>query len=84
MVIETNAFAKCTSLKKVRLEEGVTHLGEGAFRGCTALEEIYIPESIGMIEDDVFEGDSEVTIYCPKGSFAMEYAIDNGINFSVV
>ena len=72
-VIEDSAFEKCSGLKKVTMEAGVTHIGRRAFAGCTNLEEIIIPSTVGKIEDDAFDGCQKVMIQCEEGSYAWEW-----------
>lgn len=79
MVVEEGAFRKCTLLKKVMVNEGVTHIGRKAFAECSLLEQVYIPKTVLNIEDDAFIKCDNVTVYCSKGSFAEGYAKMNGI-----
>lgn len=47
-------FFGCTSLKTIRLPEGLTYLDLYAFQGCTNLEEIYIPSTLTYFGDRPF------------------------------
>ena len=49
-------FKGCTSLKTVKLPDGIFGIEKGAFAGCTALETINIPTTVEFIEDGAFEG----------------------------
>lgn len=61
--IENNAFANCSSLKKVVIPEGVTEIGANAFNNCSALETISLPSSISKIGTDAFSGCSSLKYY---------------------
>lgn len=52
--IGIRAFAQCTSLKTVVIDEGVTKLDKCCFGGCTELEEIRLPESLEIVDDCAF------------------------------
>lgn len=52
--IGIRAFAQCTSLKTVVIDEGVIKLDKCCFGGCTELEEIRLPESLEIVDDCAF------------------------------
>lgn len=83
--IGASAFNACESLQRVTLPDGVTTIKESAFGGCTSLEEAHIPASVtemkGTGQSGVFANSDKVTIYAPAGSYAEQYAKDNGIPF---
>ena len=49
-------FYQCTSLVKVKINQGVTKLSSSSFRGCTSLVSIEIPDTIGSMVDACFYG----------------------------
>lgn len=51
------------------------------FRNCTNLKRVQLPSSIRAIHDEAFWGCEKVTIHAPKGSYAIEYAKENGIKY---
>lgn len=51
----TRAFANCTSLKKVIINEGVGKIGYEGFMN-TAIEELVLPDSLVGIETNAFKG----------------------------
>lgn len=53
------AFANV--IKEVKIEEGVTGIGDNAFRNLTALTKTNIPASINYLGDYIFRADSELT-----------------------
>lgn len=81
----TGAFKNNTTLASVRIENGVQGLGSLAFLGCKALSKIVIPESVTSIGANAFYNcASDFTIYCYRDSYAMQYAIDNSLNYIVM
>ena len=46
--IPSNAFAKCSGIKKITLCDSVERVGEYAFQECTSLKEMSVPCSINM------------------------------------
>eukprot|EP00980_Cylindrotheca_fusiformis_P001332 scaffold333_cov133-Cylindrotheca_fusiformis.AAC.58 len=53
--IAEGAFAKCRSLKKVRINEGVEKIGRFSFVECEALIEVKIPSTIKVIDNCAFQ-----------------------------
>lgn len=76
--IESEAFAHCGALKSVKLE-GVEHIEAEAFSGCKNLETVELSEFCVTIEKDAFaDCNDNLTIIAPKGSYALQYAQENG------
>ena len=73
------AAAYCVNLEQVTLCDGILEIRNRAFAGDTKLKEIYIPSSVVTFGDDIFEGCSNVVIYCIENSAAAIYAIDHNI-----
>ena len=70
VIIDNYAFAGCSSLNEVIIEENtqLISLGWSSFRGCSSLTSIYIPDSVITIGGDAFSGCSNLTIYCEVSS----------------
>lgn len=78
--INDRAFMECNKLENINIPNSVTSIGRGAFCGCVKLTNVNIPNSVTSIGRGAFDYilDS-VTIICEKGSYAEEYAKENGI-----
>ena len=56
-----------SSIKSVKIEEGVTRIGKGAFYGCINLTQITIPSSVTSIGDAAFYSCSSLTeVHIPE------------------
>lgn len=75
--IEDYAFACCDNLNSVTIPNSVTSIGTYAFHRCTNLEGTIIPDSVKRIGREAFEG--VPYIRTSRGSYAAEYAWENGI-----
>ena len=75
------AFENCAGLRKVTLPETVTTLGTYCFALCTNLTYIYIPAGVTVIERNAFGKCDRLTIHGEAGSYAQQYAAENGIPF---
>ncbi|MCR5122965.1 MAG: leucine-rich repeat domain-containing protein [Ruminococcus sp.] len=78
-VIGDSAFAFCRSLTSVVVPESVMGIGKGAFYKCTSLSSVTVPASVQGIGSLAFNECPRLTIHCPVGSFAEEYAREEGI-----
>ena len=76
-IIEEDAFYGDTSLDKVVLPDGVTEIRARAFLN-SSLSEIYLPGSIKFIDDTAFDGPENVSVTAEKGTYAYDWAIDEG------
>ena len=71
-------------LRKLTLYNSVQEISNYAFEGCYNLRYIYIPSITTKIGKDAFKGCHYLTIYCQKGSYAEQYAIENNIDYSYI
>lgn len=83
--LATGAFTMCSSLEEIVIPDGITKLSK-TFRGCTSLRKVVIPDSVTSIDRDTFLDKiggtdllKNVTIYCNEGSYAQQFASENGI-----
>ena len=54
--VNTNLFKGNSTIKSVRLEEGIQYIEYGAFENCTALETVVLPNSLTYIDTSAFAG----------------------------
>ena len=74
--IETEAFLGLTA-EHIVLDSSVETIGARAFANCASLYRIDIPASVTFIDATAFDG-TRVTIVCQPGSYAQQWAEDNG------
>ncbi|NLD51398.1 MAG: leucine-rich repeat domain-containing protein [Clostridiales bacterium] len=81
--IGDKAFAACTQMTTAIIQEGVERLGNLMFLGCERLADLYLPAS--LLPTDFLERyiDRNMLIYAPEGSFALEWAMDQGYEYVV-
>jgi hypothetical protein len=73
-----------SGLVSVTLPGSLTSISDFLFYFCYDLKSVIIPDSIVSIGEDVFDGcPYDLVIYCSEGSFAHQYAVENGIDFSL-
>ena len=76
------AFSHCANLEEVVIPESLQWIGTGAFDGCMQLNDIYIPKNVKKMSS--FGSCGIKTIYGCKGSYAEEYASENGYEFVAI
>jgi hypothetical protein len=97
MTIGYEAFAECASLESINLPYNTKTIGDNAFYNARKLKEITIPRSVEEIADAVFNGtgiyslddvnllaSSGINIICSAGSKAEAFAIEKGLNYTLV
>ena len=83
--IESLAFQGCHALTELLVPEGVTRIGYNAFCTCINLQVITFPASLNEIGDYAFEYCAEdLLIRAPAGSWAEQYARENGYRFEAL
>ena len=83
-VLGEHAFSRCESLETLDLPKGLTRIEPFTFNRCINLSEIYIPSSVTYIDEDAFFGCSDFTIVGEAGSYAQQYANENGFKFQAM
>ena len=72
-------------MKKIKLHEQLSGIGDYAFADCANLETIYIPDSVTAIGENAFEGVNEKFILmCSFGSYAESYARKKKLKYQFV
>lgn len=82
--IGDRAFASCVVMTRIDIPAGVISIGASAFERCYALETVYLPASLTSIGDRAFAYCTELVIYAPEGSPAVEYAKGKGLAYKVM
>lgn len=87
--IGNDSFYQCKNLCHVYIPDTVNNIGSYAFAFCWRLEEIIIPESVTYIGSDNWDNtfwgcDSDFIIYCPKESYAEEFAKKNKMKYKYI
>ncbi len=59
--IEDNAFANCTYITGINIDNGVKTIGQSAFNGCNAITNVILPESVETIGKSAFANCSNLT-----------------------
>ena len=78
------AFQGIDELAELTVPEGVTKIRWSAFSGCDRLREITLPASLEDIGTDAFEHAKDLLIKAPAGSWAEQYAGENGYRFEAL
>ena len=76
VVIEEEAFMGNSSLSTITLNDGLKRIESNAFSNCD-LQEAHLPASVEYIAEDAFDGNSNMILYAPNGSYAWKWAIDH-------
>lgn len=76
--IADNAF-QSAPVVAVAIPPTVTEIGWFAFAECSRLLTVNIPASVVTIHYGAFDGSNALTIRCPKGSYAAEFAASFGL-----
>ncbi len=82
--VEKYAFYYCSSLQKFEFEirSQLDYIGGGAFMGDTSITSIYIPAAVPKLSSDLLYGaNPDVVLLVAEGSYAHDYAIQNGFNY---
>lgn len=72
------AFFSCEFEGEMKFPEGLTTIGEGAFCNSYGLTQLYLPQSVTAIGQEAFPESSEDVMVVEPGSYAEEYAKENG------
>lgn len=77
------AFNNCNHLERVHIPSSVTRICDQAFERCRQLQSILIPESVKFISKSAFTGCDNLVIFATKGSYASEFAKEQGFTYEV-
>ncbi len=82
-VIEDEAF-EGTAAAFVELPESLESIGERAFADIRCLQFVKIPDSVKKIAKTAFAGSAHVAIAAAPGSYAGQFARENGLPFAAI
>ncbi len=83
-VIPAQTFYGCTSLKNVIFENDLTEIGNFAFANCSSLSYLELPRTVTSIAGNAFLNDTNLTLGVYYGTYAMQYAVDNNIPYTLL
>ena len=76
------AFYECANVKEVKMSGQVQTIGTYSFYNCDKLEKVKIPASVYYIGEWAFADCAKVKAIVAQGSYAEEYAKNNGVSYS--
>ena len=82
--IPAAAFALCTELREIFLPDSLQVIGESAFAGDVSLGAMVLPDSLELVEAGAFELCTGLSFYGHAGTYAQQYANNNGFPFLVI
>ncbi len=77
------SFMSCQKVESIVLPESVTSISAYAFGYCTALKDVYVPQGVSYIYFSAFSESKNVTLNVSAGTYAEEFAIKNGVKYTV-
>ena len=80
--IGSMAFWACVGLTCVTIPDSVSSIGDMAFKECDNLTSVIVPDSVTSIGEEAFGWHSGVTLSVKEGSYAEQYAEENGIPYT--
>lgn len=80
--IGAQAFCSCHALTAVSIPDSVNSIGDYAFMECVNLTSVIIPNSVTSIGEWAFDESEELTLTVAEGSYAQQYAKENGIPYT--
>lgn len=79
-----SAFSGCTNLTSIVLPNDTRGILDKVFADCVSLTSLVIPRSVESISSNAFDGCTNLTLLVYRGSYAYQYAIDNGIKYTII
>ena len=83
-IIRSQAFDNCPSLVSPPSPRFLARIESNAFTGCTSLKDYYMTRSVIVFDNNAFVNCPNLVIFAPEGSRALEYAINNGYDYTLV
>lgn len=73
-----------SGLETMDINEGITSIYDYTFADCQNLIRINIPRSVSFIDSTAFKNDSNLTLGVWYGSYGYEYAVENGMDYTLL
>lgn len=73
-----------SGLETMDINEGITSIYDYTFADCQNLTRINIPRSVSFIDSTAFKNDSNLTLGVWYGSYGYEYAVENGMDYTLL
>ena len=77
--VDDEAFVGNSTIQAVVAPDGLQVIGTRAFADCAKLKCITLPDSVSYIAEDAFENTPDVVIFASVGSYAWQWAEEQGI-----
>lgn len=77
--VDDEAFVGNSTIQSVVAPDGLKVIGTRAFADCANLKCITLPDSVSYIAEDAFENTPDVVIFASVGSYAWQWAEEQGI-----
>lgn len=77
--VDDEAFVGNSTIQSVVAPDGLQVIGTRAFADCANLKCITLPDSVSHIAEDAFENTPDVVIFASVGSYAWQWAEEQGI-----
>ena len=77
--VDDEAFVGNSTIQAVVAPDGLQVIGTRAFADCANLKCITLPDTVSYIAEDAFENTPDVVIFASVGSYAWQWAEEQGI-----
>lgn len=77
--VDDEAFVGNSTIQSVVAPDGLQVIGTRAFADCANLKCITLPDTVSYIAEDAFENTPDVVIFASVGSYAWQWAEEQGI-----
>lgn len=77
--VDDEAFVGDSTIQSAVAPDGLQVIGTRAFADCANLKCITLPDSVSYIAEDAFENTPDVVIFASVGSYAWQWAEEQGI-----
>ncbi|MEG9429661.1 MAG: leucine-rich repeat protein [Christensenellaceae bacterium] len=79
-----SAFYDCNALESVYLGKKIIELKDNLFYGCVNLKSLYVYAPLSYIDETAFFGAYEVTVYCGRDDYMINFFEENFIDYVIL